>query len=74
MKLLFDQDYAQKVAMKEYGKEQAKLGEEKGAIKGTIETCQDFGASVSAVIHRLVAKFGLTHDEAENYVHEFWKS
>ena len=70
MKLLFDQDYAQKVAMKEYGKEQAKLG----VIKGTIETCQDFGASVSAVIHRLVAKFGITHDEAESYVQEFWKS
>ena len=70
MRLLFDQDYAMQVALKE----QAKLGEQRGAIKGVIETCQDFGASIHEAIHRLVAKFSITHDEAAKYVHEFWRS
>ena len=74
MKLLFDQDYVMEV----YGKEREKLGEQrgtlKGAIQGTIETFQEVGKTASEVIHRLVVKFSLSQEEAEKYVHEFWKS
>ena len=70
MKLLFDQDYAMQVALKE----QRKLGEQQGVIKGAIETFQEVGKTASEVIHRLVAKFSLSQEEAEKYVHEFWKS
>ncbi|MBQ7220853.1 MAG: hypothetical protein IJS28_07740 [Synergistaceae bacterium] len=66
MKMLFDQDYASMV----YGREQRKLGR----IENTIEMCQDFGTSISEAIRRLVAKFGLSQEEAAEYVHEFWRS
>ena len=66
MTMLFDQAYATKM----YGIEQAKIGE----VKGVIETCQDFGVSIAEAIHRLAVKFGLTQEEATEYVHEFWKS
>ncbi len=74
MKLLFDQEYA----VKAYVREQAKLGEQRGAIKGaiqgTIETFQEVGKSAGEAIHRITAKFGLTQEEAADYVREYWKN
>lgn len=43
-------------------------------MKGVIETCQLFGASIAEAIHIIAEKFGLSEKEASNYVRKFWKN
>ena len=66
MTMLFDQAYASRV----YSLEQVKIGK----IETTVDMLQEFGISMNDAIHRLAVKFGLTQEEATEYVHEFWKS
>ena len=63
---LFDQDYN----VKAYGREQ----KEEGRLQGVIETYRDFGVSINDVIHKVVERFGISEEEAEEYVNEFWKN
>ena len=66
MQMLFDQAYATEV----YTREQVKIGK----IENTVDMLQEFGVSMNDAIHRLAVKFGLTQEEATEYVHEFWRS
>ena len=66
MKLLFDQDYAMQVAMKEQ-RRQTK-------IETTVEMCQRFGKSILEAVRMLSVDFSLTQEDAAKYVQEFWKS
>jgi hypothetical protein len=57
-----------------------KEGEKKGrlegiqeGIKATIKICRDFGASITDTIKKVADEFGLTEDEAEIKVKEYWK-
>ena len=74
MTMLFDQNYAVKAAMKEYGREQHKLGKIEGKIENTVEMCREFGVSIAEAITMLAGKFSLTQTEAAEYVREFWKN
>ena len=66
MQMLFDQAYATEV----YTREQVKIGK----IENTVDMLQEFGVSMNDAIHRLAVKFGLSQEEATEYVHEFWRS
>lgn len=69
MMLLFDQDYATGM----YGKECRQEGEKIGAIEATVKMCQRFGATVSEAVNMLAEDFGLSADEASQYVSKLWK-
>ncbi len=43
------------------------------AIRTTIEMCQDFGISTEETVQKLIDKFSLSKEMAENKVQEYWK-
>lgn len=43
-------------------------------IKSVIELCQEFGASEEIAVRKLVEKYGLSLEEAEKKVDEYWKN
>lgn len=47
---------------------------EKSKIKSVIELCQEFGASEEIAVRKLVEKYGLSLEEAEKKVDEYWKN
>ncbi|MBR2257022.1 MAG: hypothetical protein IJ899_06665 [Blautia sp.] len=50
---------------KEIGKE---IGKKIGKIIGFVDACRDDGKDDQTIISRLVSKYGLTQEEAEEYV------
>lgn len=61
---LFDQDYIIKAHELEMKKE--------AEIKATIETCQEDGCSYEKIVERIVKKYKLYPDEAEEYMEDYW--
>lgn len=45
----------------------------KAAIQNAVEMCQDFGVSFSDAIEKLISKFGLPEEEAEEAVQKYWQ-
>ena len=78
MMLLFDQDYATEMYGKECRQEGEKVGRQEGRQEGAIETtvkmCKRFGATVGEAINMLVGDFGLSADEASQYINKLWKA
>ena len=62
--ILFDQKYIKKV----YGIERTILGQ----IGATVELYKEFGQSFDETVHKLIAKFGLSEEEAREYTDRFW--
>ena len=57
----------------EQGIEQGiKCGMELGIVRGMIETLKDLGIEKNHVIVRVMEKFGITQEEAENNVEKYW--
>ena len=48
-------------------------GEKIGSIKTYIEGCQEFDISKEEAILRLMKKFEIEKDEADDYMNEYWK-
>jgi phosphoheptose isomerase len=48
-------------------------GELKGAINATIRMCKEFNVSVADTVKKIIDEFGLTENEAERKVKEYWK-
>ncbi len=79
--LLFDQDYVTETYGKECEKEGEKRGEKKGKKKGkiegamenTVKMCRRFGATLDEAINMLAQDFGLTAENAAQYVKKLWK-
>ena len=70
MMLLFDQDYATEM----YGKEREMEGRQEGAIEATVKMCKRFGATVGEAINMLVGDFGLSAEDASQYVNKLWRT
>ena len=49
-----------------------KCGMELGIVRGMIETLKDLGIEKNHVIVRVMEKFGITQEEAENDVEKYW--
>ena len=64
MRLLFDEKYFKKV----YGKEQRMVGQ----IGATVELYKELEKSFDETVQKLIAKFGLSEDEAYEYANRFW--
>ena len=67
--LLFDQDYVTDM----YGREREKEGEKKGAMENTVKMCRRFSATLDEAINMLAQDFGLTAENAAQYVNKLWK-
>lgn len=48
------------------------IGEEKG-IRSLVESCQEFGLSVTDAVKKLISKFGLTESESLAKANKYWK-
>ena len=74
MMLLFDQDYATEM----YGNEREQEGEKKGKIEGamanTVKMCRRFGKTLNEAINMVAEDFGLTAENAAQYVNKLWKN
>ena len=64
MRLLFDEKYFKKV----YGKEKIMLGK----IGATVEMCKELEIPFIETVQKLIAKFGLSEEEAYEYANRFW--
>ena len=62
------QEYAVESYAREYAKDQRRLGE----IKGIVETCQEFGVTAEETGWKLMDRFGMSVDEAGEWVREYW--
>ena len=62
---LFGQEYA----VEAYAADERKTGE----LKGAVEMCQAFGATIDEAIQKIAAKFGLSKKDSTNCVEKFWK-
>lgn len=62
---LFGQEYA----VEAYAEDREKTGE----LKGAVQMCQNFGASIDEAIRKIAAQFGLSQKDAASYVDEYWK-
>ena len=49
-----------------------RIGEEKG-IRSLVESCQEFGLSISDAVDKLVSKFGLTESASLAKAQQYWK-
>lgn len=45
---------------------------EEAAVQNAVEMCQDFNLSFSDAVQKLVAKFGLSEENAEEAVQKYW--
>jgi len=62
---LFGQEYA----VEAYAEDKAKTRE----MKGAVEMCQEFGATIEEAIQKIAAKFGLSKKDSTDCVEKFWK-
>lgn len=62
---IFDPDYIIKAHEHEIAVE--------NQIRATIETCQEVGYSYEKTVERIVKKYKLYPDEAEEYMDDYWK-
>ena len=85
MMMLFDQAHATET----YGKEREKIGEKRGekrgekkgkkigkiegAMENTVKMCRRFGATLDEAINMLAQDFGLTAENASQYVRRIWE-
>ena len=58
----------------ERGKEQGIEEGMKQGIKALIETCQELGMQKEETIPRLMMKFSMSEDAAEEYVGKYWQN
>ena len=65
MRLLFDEKYFKRV----YGKEQRMVGK----IGATVELYKELEKSFDETVQKLIAKFGLSEEEAREYADRFWE-
>ncbi len=77
MIMLFKQDYVTEKYAQEREKEGEKRGKKKGKIEGamenTVKMCRRFGATLDEAINMLAQDFGLTAENAAQYVRKLWK-
>ena len=66
---MFTQEYVTET----YGKEREKKGKIEGAMETTVKMCRRFGATLDETINMLVQDFGLTSENAAQYVNKLWK-
>ena len=66
---MFTQEYVTEM----YGKEREKIGKIEGAMENTVKMCRRFGATLDEAINMLVQDFGLTSENAAQYVNKLWK-
>ena len=62
---VLEQEYATKM----YGEECKR----EGAIEATVKMCKRFGATVGEAINMLVGDFGLSAEDASQYVNKLWR-
>jgi predicted transposase YdaD len=48
-------------------------GKLEGKIEGTIQVCKDMGVSVSDTVQKIISLFGLSKEDAESKVKEYWQ-
>ena len=65
-KSIFDQEYATEM----YGEECKR----EGAIEATVKMCKRFGTTVDEAVNMLAEDFGLSAEDAAQYVNELWKN
>ncbi|MBR4197049.1 MAG: hypothetical protein IKQ95_10150 [Synergistaceae bacterium] len=77
MIMLFKQDYVTEKYAQEREKEGEKRGKKKGKIEGamenTVKMCRRFGATLDEAINMLAQDFGLTAENAAQYVRKLWE-
>ena len=74
MKFLFDQDYADEMQRRESEARGKKIGKIEGAMETTVKMCQRLGASVEEAVNMLTHDFGLSAENAAQYVSKLWKT
>ena len=84
MILLFKQEYAtekygderekkgKKIGEIEGEKKGKKIGRIEGAMENTVRMCRRFGATIEEAINMLAKDFGLTAENAAQYVNKLW--
>ena len=50
-----------------------KIGRIEGAMENTVKMCRRFGATIEEAINMLAQDFGLTAENAAQYVNNLWK-
>jgi uncharacterized membrane protein len=58
--------------MRNYSDGVAEAAFEKGQIQGSVETCKEFGASMSDTIAKIAAKYNLSETDAKEQVEKYW--
>ncbi len=69
MMLLFEQERITET----YGKEREEKGRIEGAMENTVRMCQRFGTTIEEAINMLAQDFGLTTENASQYVKRIWE-
>lgn len=67
---MFDVLFDQKYIMRMYALENKRLGE----IRGIVDMCKEFGKSLDYAIQRIVAKLGLSEEQATEYANKCWNA
>ena len=79
MSLLFDQDEIMRIhdvnleaEVRKDEREKTKKTEQENGIRALVETCRDFGATITDTVARVASKFGLTEQDAVIQVRKYW--
>ena len=73
MMVLFKQEYATEKYGDEREKKGKKIGRIEGAMENTVKMCRRFGATIEEAINMLAKDFGLTAENAAQYVRNVWE-
>ena len=71
---VLSQEYATKIYAKECEEKGEKRGQKKGAMEATVKMCQRFGTTLEEAVNMLAQDFGLSAENADQYVNKFWKN
>lgn len=72
MVTLYSQEYIQDSFIKSLQKQYFEEGEARGEAKGLIAACRDFGASFTDTVNKVASKLGISVDEAQKTVADYW--
>ena len=64
-------EYAEEKTMRMFRKECYEDGERNGKIQATIEICLEFNLSLDAIVQKLMTKFQLSKNQAQEYLDNY---
>ena len=72
--------YTQEEAIRLFGIEQEQIGEASGKaegeaiglVNGAIETCKNFGKSMSDTVEYILANYNISREDAMDKVNQYW--